>query len=83
MRVRRLAAVVVTLVALLSWSVRGSATNPAHPAIVTSEFIYDVGPYPQVHASTLVETTSGQLLAAWFGGRQGAVQPTVTARLRG
>ncbi len=28
------------------------------------------GPYPQVHASTLVETTSGQLIAAWFGGTE-------------
>ena len=25
---------------------------------------------PQVHASTLVETTSGRLLAAWFGGTE-------------
>ena len=32
-----------------------------------SEFIYEVGPYPQVHASTLVETPTG-LVAAWFGG---------------
>ena len=35
-----------------------------------SEFIYDRGPYPQVHASTLAETTSGQLVAAWFGGTE-------------
>ncbi|MCX6856742.1 MAG: exo-alpha-sialidase [Verrucomicrobia bacterium] len=36
-------------------------------AIVTSEYIYDTGPYPQIHASTLVETPSG-LVSAWFGG---------------
>ncbi|HEY0967827.1 MAG TPA: sialidase family protein [Opitutaceae bacterium] len=40
----------------------------AHPAVVRSEFIYDTGPYPQVHASTIVETAGGELLAAWFGG---------------
>jgi predicted neuraminidase len=37
------------------------------PATVHSEFIYDSGPYPQIHASTIVETQSG-LVAAWFGG---------------
>jgi predicted neuraminidase len=37
-------------------------------AAVQTEFIYDRGPYPSVHASTLVETASGQLVAAWFGG---------------
>jgi predicted neuraminidase len=47
-----------------------TATLPLHaaePAILTSEFIYDTGPYPQIHASTLVETPTG-LVAAWFGG---------------
>jgi predicted neuraminidase len=39
----------------------------AHPAIRKSEFIYDTGAYPQIHATTLVETPSG-LVAAWFGG---------------
>jgi predicted neuraminidase len=39
-----------------------------HPAVVRSEFVYDTGPYPQVHASTIVETTAGELLTAWFGG---------------
>jgi predicted neuraminidase len=37
------------------------------PAIQKVEFIYDSGPYPQIHASTIVETPSG-LVAAWFGG---------------
>ncbi|MBB6096406.1 putative neuraminidase [Povalibacter uvarum] len=39
-----------------------------HPAVVSEEFIYDSGPYPSVHASTIVETRGGALLAAWFGG---------------
>ena len=41
---------------------------PAHPAVVTAEFIHEPGAYPQCHASTIVETTGGDLLAAWFGG---------------
>jgi predicted neuraminidase len=69
MRVSRLAAVALPLV-MLSVPIGGSSPLASHPAIVRSEFIYDVGPYPQVHASTIVETTSGQLLAAWFGGTE-------------
>lgn len=41
---------------------------PAHPAVVKAEFIHEPGAYPQCHASTIVETTAGDLLAAWFGG---------------
>lgn len=40
----------------------------AAPAIVSSEFIYEQASYPSCHASTLVETPEGQLIAAWFGG---------------
>lgn len=39
-----------------------------HPAIVQSEFLNEHAPYPECHASTIVETASGQLVAAWFGG---------------
>ncbi|MFN0077350.1 MAG: exo-alpha-sialidase [Prosthecobacter sp.] len=39
----------------------------ADPAILTSEYIYDTGPYPQIHATTIVETPTG-LVTAWFGG---------------
>ena len=38
------------------------------PAIVLQEFIYEHGPYPSVHASTIVETPAHELVAAWFGG---------------
>jgi len=40
----------------------------SHPAIRSSEFIYETAPYPQCHASTIVETKPGELAAAWFGG---------------
>lgn len=44
--------------------------RPAQPAspIVSSEFIYESAPYPQAHASTIVQTRSGVIAAAWFGG---------------
>jgi len=35
--------------------------------VLKSEFIFERGPVPTNHASTIVETTEG-LLAAWFGG---------------
>jgi predicted neuraminidase len=38
------------------------------PAIVASEFLNEKAPYPECHASTLVELAPGQLAAAWFGG---------------
>ncbi len=36
--------------------------------LVTHEFIYEKAPYPSCHASTIVETAPGGLVAAWFGG---------------
>lgn len=41
---------------------------PRAAAIVTAEFIHEPSTYPECHASTIVETTAGELLAAWFGG---------------
>ena len=71
MSVRLLAALALVMVIVcgVSWPL-GAARQTAGPAIVSSAFIYEHGPYPQVHASTLVETTSGRLLAAWFGGTE-------------
>ena len=40
----------------------------ASPALLTHEFIYEKAPYPSCHASTIVETGQGGLVAAWFGG---------------
>ena len=40
---------------------------PDDPAIVKSEFVYEIPPTPQVHASTIA-VAQGELVAAWFGG---------------
>ncbi len=45
--------------------IRGASA--AEPGVVRAEFIYEKAPFPQCHASTIVETKSG-LVAAWFGG---------------
>jgi arylsulfatase A-like enzyme/predicted neuraminidase len=39
----------------------------AVPGVVRAEFIFEKAPFPQCHASTLVEAEGG-LVAAWFGG---------------
>ncbi len=36
--------------------------------VLQSKFINENAPYPECHASTIVETTAGKLVAAWFGG---------------
>ena len=35
--------------------------------VASQEFIYEPGPHPQIHATTIAETAQG-LVAAWFGG---------------
>ncbi|WP_395651030.1 exo-alpha-sialidase [Brevundimonas sp.] len=44
------------------------AQESAAEPVVSSDFIYDDAPYPEAHASTVVQTTDGTLAAAWFGG---------------
>src|SRR5215218_268291 len=53
---------------ILAGLLTGLATRADGQAIVLQEFIYESGPYPSVHASTIVETSSHELVAAWFGG---------------
>ena len=38
------------------------------PRIVKDEFLYDEAPFASPHASTIVETRRGNLVAAYFGG---------------
>ena len=40
----------------------------ASPAILKDEFLYDHTFFPEAHASTIVETKKGDLVAAYFGG---------------
>ena len=40
----------------------------AHKAIVKDEFLYAHTFFPEAHASTIVETKKGDLVAAYFGG---------------
>ena len=49
----------------------GNAWAQSPPSAITvSEFINDQTTYPESHASTIVETSSGVLIAAWFGGTE-------------
>lgn len=45
-----------------------STVAAAEPAVLSSAFIYEQAPYPSCHASTIVQTSGGQMVAAWFGG---------------
>jgi len=40
----------------------------ASPELLKSEFIYETASFPSCHASTIVETSGGKLVVAWFGG---------------
>ena len=44
------------------------ANAESHPAIISSGWINPDAPYPECHASTIVEAAPGKLLASWFGG---------------
>jgi predicted neuraminidase len=52
---------------LLVMSAFGTTAIASDPPVVKSEFIYEPGPYPSIHATTIAETPTG-MVAAWFGG---------------
>jgi len=65
----RLISLFVLVVAPLSIGATAQQQAPqSASAEVLREFIYDSAPYPQAHASTIVELKSGAVAAAWFGG---------------
>src|SRR5687767_6141303 len=43
--------------------------SPNRAGIVKSQLIYEKAPFPECHASTIVESNGG-LLAGWFGGTE-------------
>ena len=60
------------------------APSPSPSPVMLEEFIAMRPPTPQSHASTLVETRDGSLLAAWFGGEhEGAADVGIWLARRG
>lgn len=45
-----------------------ASARAAQSAVLSRRFIYEDAPYPQAHASTIVQVGDGALGAAWFGG---------------
>lgn len=45
-----------------------AAADADRAGILQDEFIYQSAPFPQCHASTIVQSGDGTLVAAWFGG---------------
>lgn len=44
--------------------------NPAKAAEIQGEFVFEHAPFESCHASTIVETTNGELLCAFFAGKE-------------
>jgi predicted neuraminidase len=65
---RRALAVGAATVVLATEVPSAAAAQGQSPAVKRVEFLNENAPYPQCHASTIVETTPGKLVAAWFGG---------------
>lgn len=71
----RIAPTVLIAAGLVAWTSRASTAEtpsvnaPPSPGLVLSEFVYERAPFPECHASTIVEIPGG-LVAAWFGGKE-------------
>ena len=55
------------IMVLLSFNSMIIAQKVNNKAIILEEFVFDPPPSPECHASTIVETPKG-LVVAWFGG---------------
>lgn len=56
------------LLLLAAWLFSWFGIARGADAVLQAEIINSHAPYPECHASTIVELTSGSLAAAWFGG---------------
>jgi predicted neuraminidase len=54
----------VTVLCVLSVTV-----NAQKATVIENKFIYTTAPFASAHASTIVDTQNGKLIAAWFGGK--------------
>lgn len=64
--------VALTMITALFFS-HADPARAQDDAVVLSEFIFEDAPFASCHASTIAQTRSGDLVAAWFAGtREGA-----------
>jgi predicted neuraminidase len=59
---------VLWLVSLGAVSLTTVNLSAAQSGLLTAEYVFESAPFPECHASTIVETKEG-LIAAWFGGK--------------
>ncbi len=73
MKKKSLWIVFLGMLVIVSCAKKEPKMSKKHPAIVLEEFVFEKGPTPSCHASTIAETPNG-LVAAWFGGKEEGAQ---------
>lgn len=58
----------IALALILPLLVAAATPQEAPSPVLSSGFTFATAPYPEVHASTIIETRAGTILSAWFGG---------------